>query len=829
MAAPTSHVVLAIDNSRSMETADVEKEGYARGHKMRRCDAVQCEGKKALDSVLAAPGHALLSVIYFDDHARSEVKASPLTKELAARAMSGRSQPRLGTNFSECWQAIEAAIDGSRAAAATNHHVIFLTDGAPGELPGRKNALPCIGAELPISRYHKMEHPSAPAIVRRLARKHKCKLSVYAVGFGEDDFRWPRRLADIATAEGADGRFILSSASSAGNLREKLGTRTPLAEADASAPPQFERPGTTELGAIPDHQRASTRVRGAASAMAVTSMAPPAVPQRGSSLASAFGSITSSITSSMSMGTSDSQKNRRLRPYAPEHKDAWKRPEGWKTMVAHELVVDDDIATLKEAINKCTDDGEWDRLAELTQQIKEKELEQRPGQRQQDDMQQPQHSGGVATVATTTERWRQCTVSIRPAPFARGGQQNAYHMKVDGLHCVAKESRWEEEGAGEGKARLEALKLSVKETNVATKLAHEFNQVLVSTEANGAGSISVVPVSIYRLSLRIGERDRFMSVERFLDGRFLKANGNNGYISAAAKFAPLSKAVSKSNATQIMPHAFTHWSFEHTGGEMMVCDIQGVRLDYTDVNVHSKDRQFGSTDLGELGFEKFIRTHTCNAACRQLGLVELTAEDTEGGAGAGASSAAAATTETASTATEKIELIRSKHLQHRKRERGVDTIEMKRAIKHGRKEPGNAGTGRIKHTHGGVSVVTVTDATGRTGVTTYRNASSKERSSNHNHFATGGHRQPALPHPQAPMYAAMQMPSMQPASEAAPLSLWPPTGQGQVGLRVGHPVGLRGGPAAAAAAAATHTFREIFCGGCRAPARHCVCHGFGRR
>ena len=41
MAAPTSHVVLAIDNSRSMETADVEEQGYARGHKMRRCDAVQ--------------------------------------------------------------------------------------------------------------------------------------------------------------------------------------------------------------------------------------------------------------------------------------------------------------------------------------------------------------------------------------------------------------------------------------------------------------------------------------------------------------------------------------------------------------------------------------------------------------------------------------------------------------------------------------------------------------------------------------------------------------------------------------------------------------------
>jgi small ubiquitin-related modifier len=44
----------------------------------------------------------------------------------------------------------------------------------------------------------------------------------------------------------------------------------------------------------------------------------------------------------------------------------------------------------------------------------------------------------------------------------------------------------------------------------------------------------------------------------------------------------------------LLPHAFTHWTYEHTlatarvGEEAMVCDIQGVGVRYTDVTVHTQ-------------------------------------------------------------------------------------------------------------------------------------------------------------------------------------------------------------------------------------------------
>ena len=124
--------------------------------------------------------------------------------------------------------------------------------------------------------------------------------------------------------------------------------------------------------------------------------------------------------------------------------------------------------------------------------------------------------------------------------------------------------------------------------------------------------------------------------------------GNNGYVDKGDKWNVWPNALA---------HAFPHWSFEKTtaeGDAAMVCDIQGVGFKYTDVTVHTAKRRFGSTDLGERGFEKFFETHTCNDVCKQLGLhpCENTACSAAGGAAAAS----------ASTATERIEIIRTKGL-----------------------------------------------------------------------------------------------------------------------------------------------------------------------
>mmetsp|Transcript_31551 Transcript_31551/g.77754 ORF Transcript_31551/g.77754 Transcript_31551/m.77754 type:complete len:142 (-) Transcript_31551:682-1107(-) len=139
----------------------------------------------------------------------------------------------------------------------------------------------------------------------------------------------------------------------------------------------------------------------------------------------------------------------------------------------------------------------------------------------------------------------------------------------------------------------------------------------------------------------------------------------------------------------------------------MVCDIQGVGYQYTDVTVCSDDRRFGKTDLGEAGFDGFFRTHRCNELCKRLNLTNVTPEDDS------------ATGASRGTATSAIEIIRTKHLIRRKREREIETREMQAAVKHGRKEPGKT-SGTVKHVHKGV--VLVTDSDHRCGITAYPSA-----------------------------------------------------------------------------------------------------------
>jgi hypothetical protein len=72
--------------------------------------------------------------------------------------------------------------------------------------------------------------------------------------------------------------------------------------------------------------------------------------------------------------------------------------------------------------------------------------------------------------------------------------------------------------------------------------------------------------------------------------------------------------------------AFSHFSYHKTGGQLIVCDLQGrhrhdgfnsnrCRFELTDVAICSRQRQYGPTDLGEKGIESFFANHTCNGFC----------------------------------------------------------------------------------------------------------------------------------------------------------------------------------------------------------------------
>eukprot|EP00980_Cylindrotheca_fusiformis_P007229 scaffold1525_cov142-Cylindrotheca_fusiformis.AAC.29 len=72
--------------------------------------------------------------------------------------------------------------------------------------------------------------------------------------------------------------------------------------------------------------------------------------------------------------------------------------------------------------------------------------------------------------------------------------------------------------------------------------------------------------------------------------------------------------------------AFTHYTYEESGGELIVCDIQGryrynrfntskSRFELGDPAICSRRRLYGPTDLGEKGIDSFFANHECNQFC----------------------------------------------------------------------------------------------------------------------------------------------------------------------------------------------------------------------
>jgi hypothetical protein len=69
--------------------------------------------------------------------------------------------------------------------------------------------------------------------------------------------------------------------------------------------------------------------------------------------------------------------------------------------------------------------------------------------------------------------------------------------------------------------------------------------------------------------------------------------------------------------------AFSHFSWQHILGALMVVDLQGVNYILTDPQVHTRnnhDTNFGVGNLGMDGMAAFFCTHSCNDLCRKMKL-----------------------------------------------------------------------------------------------------------------------------------------------------------------------------------------------------------------
>jgi len=158
------------------------------------------------------------------------------------------------------------------------------------------------------------------------------------------------------------------------------------------------------------------------------------------------------------------------------------------------------------------------------------------------------------------------------------------------------------------------------------RLAESFNAEVQPTKGDGSCNIHVRAARIYTMTedklnskgkpyLRKGE---IIALEQLINGEWEKFNSNSGWSSGKSS----------------LPDAFSHWTWVHTGGEMLVCDLQGHRgrpggpkfgseeyyYLFTDPALLSNDKRFGPTDLGEAGMKQWFAGHTCNSMCESIGV-----------------------------------------------------------------------------------------------------------------------------------------------------------------------------------------------------------------
>ena len=102
-----------------------------------------------------------------------------------------------------------------------------------------------------------------------------------------------------------------------------------------------------------------------------------------------------------------------------------------------------------------------------------------------------------------------------------------------------------------------------------------------------------------------------MLIEPWIE-RFEKFNSNSGWTTSTRHY------------TLSVLSALSHYSYHISGGQFLLCDLQGSHdretglFIFSDPVILSREvGRYGPTDLGPLGISTFFSQHTCSAHCRR--------------------------------------------------------------------------------------------------------------------------------------------------------------------------------------------------------------------
>ena len=156
--------------------------------------------------------------------------------------------------------------------------------------------------------------------------------------------------------------------------------------------------------------------------------------------------------------------------------------------------------------------------------------------------------------------------------------------------------------------KIEAFEMERTICETAIKYANLFNSNLSSNKPLHYINPIICEVFMRQINSdgSIGHVKEIVTLEPFLGLDFRKFNSNNGY--------------SDPDCGESMP-AFSHFSYHESCGELIVCDLQGVKsVDkymLTDPAINSMKGVYGDTDCGEEGIIKFFENHKCSTLCNK--------------------------------------------------------------------------------------------------------------------------------------------------------------------------------------------------------------------